>query len=174
MVVLITVMVLFANAVPLSADDGRGLSVFGGFGFALNDFKGFCLVLGTEIQINEKFYAQFLLDYYPSAGEKSVEGAGNSVYGINLYGVFKQPISERLKLFAKAGVHYTVMEGASYFWGMYFTEAQSKFGVGAGFGAEYDLNEKLSLLLGATVKLIFADETGTWIKIYSGVSYHLQ
>jgi opacity protein-like surface antigen len=102
-----------------------------------------------------------------------VEGVGTSAYGLNLYGVFKQPLSDNLKLFAKAGVNYTVVEGSIQLFGVNFTEAQSKFGVGGGFGGEYALTEKLSLLLGATVKLIFAEETGTWFKIYGGVSYRL-
>jgi len=170
---IIVFMAAFTLSLP-AQDEGR-MNVIGSLGFAVSDFEGLFLDIGAELQFSDKFYGQLLFDYYSNPLPESLPaGVNDSAYGINLYGVLKHSSSEKLNLFAKAGLHYTTIKLSASSGGITVSGTTGDFGVGGGAGIEYILNDKLTLLFGATVKFIFAEDTGTWFKFYSGVSYRVK
>jgi hypothetical protein len=79
-----------------------------------------------------------------------------------------------MRFFAKAGVHYTTVKATSEILGISFSAKNSDFGLGDGLGLEYALAEKIALVVGGTVKIIFSEgDTGIWFKFYGGINFGL-
>jgi len=173
---ILVMLIVFTAAftLNLSADEGKKMNVFGGLGFALADFEGLFFDIGAEMQITSHIYGQLLFDYYFSPNPDGIEGVNDSAYGINLYAVYKHKSSDTLNIFAKAGVHYTTVKASASGAGYSISVTSSDFGIAGGGGIEYVLNDKLALMFGGTLKLIFAEDTGTWFKIYGGISYRVK
>lgn len=174
--VLVT-LILFMAAFTLSlpAQDEKRVNVFGGLGFAVSDFEGLFIDVGAEMQFTGKLYGQVLFDYYMSpSGVDLPSGVNDSVYGLNLYGVYKHSASEKMNLFVKAGVHYSTYKVTASDGGLTVSLSSSDFGLGGGGGIEYLLNDKMALCFGATVKFLFAEDTLTWFKFYGSFSYRVK
>jgi outer membrane protein W len=163
----------------LSAQYERQINLFGGIGFAVSDYEGLVLDIGTEFQITHAFFAQFSIDYYTNPlgadVDTSLGAVDFSVVGFNLYGVYKVSPSERLNLFAKAGIHYTTLKASATVDGFLdVSETDSDFGAAGGIGIQYFFNYRLGIVFGGTGKLLFAGDTLNWFKIYSGVIYRIR
>lgn len=168
------VMVSLLSVGSLAAEDGKKINLFANAGIAFSDFEGLFVDLGAEMQINGPIWAQILLDYYANPSGVDIPGVSDTAYGFNLYGVYKIGKSEKMNLFAKAGVHYTTVKASTNVLGIEISASESKFGIAGGAGLEMKLGQKLFLLAGATVKTIFTEETGTWFKVYAGVGIPLK
>jgi opacity protein-like surface antigen len=166
----VTVLVVLA-AVSTSL---HAVNLFGNVGLAASDLDGLFFDVGAEVKITNNFYGQVLFDYYFNPAKEDIAGLDDSAYGFNLYGVYKFTGSGPLNLFAKAGVHYTIIKMSVSGGGISISAESKDFGIGGGLGVEYSLSEQVALVLGATAKLIFFEgDTGNWFKFYGGINFRL-
>ena len=82
--------------------------------------------------------------------DEEATSAGVSVsLGLNylagLYGVAALPVTEKLSLFARAGVVQAEVEAEASFAGTTFSESESETGYGLGVGGMFDLTENVYL-----------------------------
>jgi len=174
---LVICLVVFSTA--LSAENEKKLNLFGGVGIAASDFEGMVVLVGIEKQLSDKFYAQLMFDYYLNPSGEDIEGMDDSAYGVNLYGVYKHPLSENFHVFIKGGINYTTYKVSVEAGGITISGTDGYFGIGGGAGFEYGLNDKIALILGATAKTLFTSEDDAfekplWFKIYGAVSFRLK
>jgi len=161
-------------SLPLQAQEAKKqVYLTGGAGLAFSDFEGLFIDLGVNYQLMTCVFIQALLDYYFNPSGEKASGVSDSAWGINLYGVYKKPLKNKFSLFGKAGIHLTSTRVSSEFMGFKASASSSDFGIAVGTGLEYRLKQALALVMGLTFKTVFADETGSWFKIYAGVIYHL-
>jgi opacity protein-like surface antigen len=154
------------SVVKQTADEPEKL-VFGDLGLAVSDFKGLFFDAGFQYGFTPKLFGEFLFEYYFNPAGS---GHDSSAWGLNLNGVYKHALSDGLNLFGKAGV--CLIHTSVSFMGI--SAGNSDFGLNAGGGIEYALNEKMGLRGGATFKISFADgDTGTFFKFYGGFFYGL-
>jgi hypothetical protein len=171
-VLYVTVLMLFmVMSTSLAAGDKK-INLLGNLGLATSDFEGLFFDVGAEFQFTNNLFAQLLFDYYFNPAGEDIPGIDDSAYGFNLYGVYKFSSSSKLNLFAKAGVHYTTVKLSADLGGMTGSIEESDFGIGGGLGVELSLGEKVALVFGSTVKLLFSDEENlTWYKFYGGINF---
>jgi opacity protein-like surface antigen len=174
-ILLCITLVMFLGVITTSLSAGdKKINLFGNVGIATSDVEGLFVDVGAELQFTNNIYGQLLFDYYFNPTGEDIEGVNDSAYGFNLYGVYKFSSSSALNLFVKAGVHYTTIKASAEAYGISVSVSDSDFGIGGGLGIEYSLSEKMALLLGGTVKVIFSEgETGTWFKFYGGFNFQL-
>lgn len=167
--VFVTILV-FICALSLSA---APINVFANAGIAFSDIEGLFFDVGAEMQLSGPIWGQVSFDYYLNPMD-DVEGIDSSVYGINLYGVYKKEMNDKMNIFGKAGVHLTTAKVSGTFMGIDFSASDTDFGIGGGAGIEYKLADKMFLLAGATMKMLFAEgDTANWFKIYGGFCYQV-
>ena len=203
-IVFIAVLLL-SIMLPVSADS-RQINVFGGVGFAFSDIEGVTVELGAEMELLQGFYLQFMANsylsdqlggnyyYYSDSHLYSTQQISTRPYGLNLYGLYKFPISRTLKVFGKAGVHvafhisprYDYYYYDYYYYGnnYYYDSGPKKsgFGTGFGIGIEHELTNKLALVVGGTYKILFdegsqyAPDKGNsrWFKLYTSFNYRIK
>lgn len=178
---LISMLVVFVFILSLTTGlkaDEKELNVIGNVGFAFSDLEGLFIDLGVEKQFKDNIWAQLFIDYYldPAGLNMSAYGvdASLTMMGLNLYGVFKKELRNKLTLFVKAGPFIAFSKASVSYMGFSESESATDFGIGGGSGVEYALKEKLSIVVGATLKLIFDDGTANWFKLYAGVNYKLK
>lgn len=152
---------------------GKQKSVFAGVGYTFSDYDGPVLDFGLEMQFARHLFAQVILDYYlnPLPDDEDITGLDYTLIGFNLYGVYKFTASEKFNVFVKGGFHMTGIKAKGEYFGVPATTSQTKFGAGAGLGMELMLSEKWGLLFGGTYKILFADTSPSWIKLYGGILY---
>jgi opacity protein-like surface antigen len=168
--VLVTLL-LFLGVFSLSA---RPINLFGNVGFAVSGdelFKNLFLDIGAEMQLSGPIWGQVVFDYYFNPSDLEIlAGANESAYSINLYGVYKHPMTDTVNLFAKAGFGYTTYEIEIFG----FTGSASDFGFGGGAGIEYKIGPKMAILAGGTVRIALEEgDSFTWFKMYGGFSYQV-
>jgi opacity protein-like surface antigen len=167
-------LLVFCLATFSFAYEDKEINVFGNLGMAFSDLEGLNLEVGGEMQFSDSIFGQLSIDYYLNPmGDAAVDGVDASAYGINLYGVYKTNSSDTLNYFAKAGAHYTTVKASADVWGVNFTATDSNFGIAGGAGIEYALSEKMDLVVGGLVKVVFADETGTWFNVFAGINFQV-
>jgi len=158
---------------PLGAAEGKTINVFGNLGFNAGDFEGLSFDLGAEMQFTEKIWGQILFDYYFSPLEESNDSIidiNDSAWGINAYGVYTFARRTNMNFFVKGGVNYTTVKASTDFI-FDISASTSNFGIGIGGGMEYALQEKLSMVVGATLKTAYSDDPSIWIKFYGGFKF---
>jgi len=157
------------------ADEKGSISLFFDAGIAFSDFEGLFLEAGGQYAFTPKIFGEFLFDFYLNPAGESGEGVSSKAYGFNFNAVYKHPLSRGLNLFGKAGINLTITSVSFSFWGQDFSESDSNFGLNFGGGVEYGVSEQMAIRGGLTFKIAFAEgETGTWFKLYGGVSYKLK
>lgn len=166
--VLVTAL-LFLGALSLSA---KPINVFGGAGVAFSDVEGLFFDVGAEMQLANNLWGQILFDYYLNPMGVDIPGINDSMYGVNLYGVYKRPMDNKMNLFAKAGAHITTLKASVNVMGINVAATDTNFGLGAGAGIEYKFSGNLFAYAGGTIKFLFAEgDTATWFKIYGGIGF---
>lgn len=180
LMVIVMVSVLSVPSMLTAQDDfetdlntGRQKSVFAGVGFTFSDYEGPVLDFGLEMQFGRNLFAQVSIDYYlnPLPDEEDIFDVDYTLLGFNLYGVYKFTRSDTFNIFVKGGLHMTGIKVKGEYFGVPATTSQTKFGAGAGLGMEFMLSEKWGLLFGGTYKILFAETTPNWIKVYGGILY---
>lgn len=164
---VLTVALLASTGFAAGGKDEAEMQVFGDLGLAVSDFEGLFFDAGFQYGFTPKLFGEALFEYYfsPAGG-----GADSSAWGLNLNGVYKHGLSDKLTAFAKAGI--CLISTSVTFMG--FEGSDSDLGFNLGGGVEYAMNEKMGLRGGATLKLSFAEgETGTFFKLYGGFYYGL-
>ncbi len=161
-------MVLLAQAgFAAGGKDKAEMQVFGDLGLAVSDFEGLFFDAGFQYGFAPKLFGEALFEYYFNPAGS---GADSSAWGLNLNGVYKHGLSEKLTAYAKAGL--CLISTSVTFMG--YKGSDSDLGFNLGGGVEYALDEKMGLRGGATLKLSFAEgETGTFFKLYGGFYYGL-
>ncbi|MCP4213956.1 MAG: autotransporter domain-containing protein [bacterium] len=170
---------LLAASLPMLAKDGKKQrNYFVNGGYATSDVDVCFVDLGIEKQTSGNFYWQFLFELYfkPFGEQGDFDSDG---LGLNLYGVYKFPVSEKTNFFAKAGVCYSMVNVAKNIEEVTYgdqTVLEADWvatGIGAGFGGgiEHRISKRFSLLAGATCKLFFKSDPVKWVKMYCGISY---
>lgn len=143
-----------------------------GGGYAAGDFKGAFVDLGAEARLFGNIYARAVADYYFGTGD-SIDYA----YGGSIYGVIKFNLSETSQFYLNLGAHYTTRQRPVALYGVTVDVSESAQGYAGGLGLEFQLNNRLILVLGGAVKhLPGADETeegDLWFKISAGVRYRI-
>jgi opacity protein-like surface antigen len=175
--ILIAAVLVMSLGTGLSAQD-KELNVFGNLGFAFSDVEGLFLNAGVEKQMTDNIFVQFFVDYYfdPSGENFSGYGVDASVTltCINFFAAYKKEMGDKLKLFVNAGPLLALSKVTASAYGFSISDSTTDFGIGAGAGIEYSLQEKLSLVAGAALNVVFSDETGTWFKLFGGINYKLK
>jgi len=151
-------------------DVGKPMIVFGDIGLSVSDFKGLFLDAGIQKKLKDKIFGEFLLEYYFAPNGSAVD---SYALGFNLNGVYKHELKDAITLFGKAGISLIYSHASVNVMGFSASASDTNFGLNAGGGLEYALNEKMGLRGGVTLKLAFADKTGTWFKFYGGFYKYL-
>lgn len=167
---VVTALFLF-GALSLSA---RPINIFGGAGIAFSDVEGLFFDVGAEMKLSSNFWAQILFDYYLNPTGLDIPGVDDSMYGINLYGVYKYKMTNQMNLFAKAGAHVTTLRASAQVMGITVAVTDTNFGLGAGAGIEIKVGSNMFVLAGGTIKFLFAEgDTATWFKLYGGFGFQV-
>ncbi|MCX6558301.1 MAG: hypothetical protein NTW95_12865 [Candidatus Aminicenantes bacterium] len=188
-----TVCLLAFLMLPMAARaQRRQISLVGTVGMATGNMERLIVNLGIEMEVFHHFYAQVSFDnfltwdsltgYYARDGRIWFDPAIRTrVFGMNLLGTFKLPLTQQSAWFAKAGVAYTFR--SRYFYDNYYYDGFGDYGYGdyydyygesyssedenpmrtglayvLGTGIEYRLNKKLALTGGGTYESLF-DQT---------------
>jgi|GEM_PF-4211675 len=170
--VAIFMSVSFVNA---AQEQGKGtvkkISYFADLGIAFADFKGLYLDVGAEWKLTNSFSAQAIFDYYmnPIDVFEDWEDLSSSAYGLGVYGQYKLKLLDKLALYAKAGLHCDFVALNWDLWGEEI-ELDSKFhfGLGAGAGVDYKMNDMWAITGGLTFRTLFGDPGYTWFVISGG------
>ncbi len=181
------------------------INILGSLGIATSDIEDPLIDFGIEFQLshglylrlevnthlgsgdnyNYNYYRRGYYDWYYNPGMGLNDGA--ILHGLTTSGVYKLPLSKRLRFFIQAGLNYM------FYWrnvydNVYFTWRRVKKngpGVGFGSGFELDLSEKIGLIGGGIYRKLFKEEvqwhpdipsTGQpdWLKIYMGFYYKVK
>jgi hypothetical protein len=193
----------------------RQVNVVGTVGMATGNTQRLIVNLGVEMEVLRHFFAQVSFDnfidwnsltghYSSRDGQISlVPAVRTRVFGINLLGSFKLPLTQRSAWFAKAGFAFSFHSRDSYdnyyyddfgYYGddsdyysrsyLHADESQARTGLAyaLGTGIEYRLSDKLAVIGGGIYESLF-DQTssaweegknGDWVKLYVGFSYRLR
>jgi hypothetical protein len=189
------IMILAIFLLPLAAHAQRKqMNLVGSLGMATGNIEGLIVNLGIEMEVFQHFYAQVSFDNFFEGGSTMAyvrEGQVSfpqtmrtRVFGMNLLGTFKLPLSRRVEWFTKAGLSYT--HRSRYFNDNYYYDSFGYNGYGGyggyydydpglysmedttpmrtglvyalGTGIEHRLTEKLALIVGGTYESLF-DQT---------------
>lgn len=173
----IVVFVAFLMAsMPISADDKKEkINILGGLGMSADNAKVF-IDFGAEFKMSNGFYLQALInydlsknDYYDSyypypdyigyyPGNFSVGASVGRFYGINVYSVFKQRVSRKVRFYVKGGVtgiFHSVPLYRDYYYGYAVNDTDAFLGLAGGLGVEYQVGKRVYWTTGATYKKIF-------------------
>jgi hypothetical protein len=173
----------------------KQISLIGTLGMATGNIEKVIVNLGIEMEVFHHFYAQVSFDnLFEGASMMAYNRDGRisfsptmrtQVFGMNLLGTFKIPLTRQTAWFAKAGLSYSHrfryfydnyyyddlgFYGSGYGYGGYYnyysgtysredeTPLQTGLAYALGTGIEYRLNEKLALIGGGTYESLF-DQT---------------
>ncbi len=177
---LIVVAMVLVGGFSFAAQPGgkKPMNAFADIGLSVSDFKGMFVDAGLQYGFSEKLFGEFLFEYYFAPAGSGID---SSAYGLNLNGVYKHKLQEKLVLFGKAGlsmIHtsvtfdlpFALTASAGRVAGLMGGASSTKLGLNAGIGIEYTLNG-IAIRGGATFKTAFSDPGTTWFKIYGGASY---
>ncbi len=167
-ILVLAMLILFVVSVSLpAAGQGKRHIVFAGTGVAVSNLEGLFFDIGVEKRFFGNFYGQFLFDYYLNPF-KSFSPIDSYAYGLNFYGVYKIPASDRIYFCLKTGFHITSWKKE---WDVTRIEIRTDYGFAGGGGIEYHLNDRAFIYSGATVKWAFDELTisDKWVKLYGGL-----
>lgn len=188
------ILMLAIFLLPLAAHAQRKqISLVGSLGMATGNIEGLIVNLGIEMEVFQHFYAQVSFDNFFAGGSTMAYSRDGQVsfpqtmhtrvFGMNLLGTFKFPLSRRVEWFTKAGLSYT--RRSRYFYDDYYYGNYGYYGNGyggyygydpgyysmeetapmrtglayaLGTGIEHRLTEKLGLIVGGTYESLF-DQT---------------
>jgi len=172
---------------PLSAA-AKQINITGGVGFAFSDIEGAMIELGVELQMVKGFFLQLTAGSYlddQSGGggwDNYILYYGGALhtpmritarpYSLDLYSVFKLPVSRQMKVFGKAGVHAAFY--LQSYWDDYFGYSgprEEGVGTALGLGMEHLLTERLAITVGVTYKVIF--DKARWYTLSLGLNYNV-
>lgn len=191
--------------VETSSYDGPHWRILGALGGADSGFNNVMVDLGIEFSFSKNLGLQLLANnhfsdqrryydyYYPYGGGfvgynpngVSVGLDFNTLHGFTLFGVHKFKLSKSIKWFSKAGINVTFYSQ----WdvtidGVYTKNKKSGLGGAVGTGLEYQLADRVGLILGTTYKRLIRevsnlkpDDPDTnldWFKFYIGLYYRFK
>lgn len=168
----------------------KQINLVGTLGMATGNIEKVIVNLGIEMEVFHHFYAQVSFDnLFEGASMMAYNRDGRisfsqtmrtQVYGMNLLGTFKIPLTRQTAWFTKAGLSYTLRsryiyddsyyggfgyygygDGGyyDYYSGTYSKENKTLMRTGLayalGTGIEYRLTEKLALIGGGTYESLF-------------------
>ena len=172
--IMVAMVFILSLGTGLKAED-KELNLMANIGMAFSDFEGLVIDLGVEKQFSENLFALLYLDYYLNpTGEDYGANASLTLMGINLGAAYKKQLNEKIKWFVRAGILIAIAKAEFTLFGYTQSETDSNFGLSAGGGIEYMLQEKLSLVAGVALATVFSDGSATWFKIFAGVNYKLK
>lgn len=180
------------------------INILGSLGIATSDIEDPLIDVGIEFQLAHGLYLRLEVNthlgskdnyyydyygrgyydwYYPGMGLND----GAIFHGLTTSGVYKVPLSRKLRFFIQAGLNY-MFYWSDVYDNVYFTWRRVKKngpGVGFGSGFELDLWEKIGLMGGGIYRKLFKEEaqwhpdippTGQpdWLKIYMGFYYKVK
>lgn len=161
---LVTLALLSTLAVAAPSDDGKQMKLFADLGLAFSDYEGLFAGVGFQYGFTSKLFAEAAFTYYFNPDGTALDF---SSWIIDLDGVYKHELSEKLNLFGKAGLS---LIHTSVDLGWLGSGSESDIGFNLGGGVEYALTEKMDLRGGASV--VFGDGM-TFFKVYGGVAIGL-
>ena len=180
---------------PMAAHAQRKqINLVGTLGMATGNIDRLIVNLGIEMEVFHHFYAQVSFDNFFEAdsmtaytrnGRMSFSPTMRTrVFGMNLLGTFKLPLTRQTAWFTRAGLSYTqrsrysyddyYYDGFGYYgygYGGYYdyypgtyskedkTPLQTGLAYALGTGIEYRLSEKLALIGGGTYESLFDQST---------------
>lgn len=185
------VCMLVILMLPMAAHAQRKqINLVGTLGMATGNIERLIVNLGIEIEVFHHFYAQVSFDnffegasmmaYTQDSRISFPQTMRTRVFGMNLLGTFKLPLTRRTAWFTKAGLSYT--QRSRYFYDNYYYDSFGYYGYGyggyydyysgtyskenetpmqtglayaLGTGIEYRLSEKLALIGGGTYESLF-------------------
>ncbi|MCP4215447.1 MAG: porin family protein [bacterium] len=175
-IIVVAILVMLLAGVSFASGTKRKeIRIFIGAGTAAMDMRNVFVDLGIEQQFFGNLYGQFMLEYYNNPSNLP-ENSDSSAYGVNLYGVYKIPVSDKFKFFLKGGVHMTIQE-VDMDWVFGRVEGTStNLGLGGGAGIEYSVSNIIALYGGTTIKMFLDDSNtnATWFKFYGGISFKVK
>ncbi len=186
----------FANEFNELPAAEKKVNLVGTLGSADAPFDQLLMDVGIEFQLTGGLYAQLLANtqmddendyYYPYIIDSysyhpSIALSFGSVYGFNAFGVYKAPISKKVRLFGKVGLTYL-------FYSKYYQDKDATvklyrngLGAGIGTGVEISLAQRFALVIGGSHELLFDRNSSTttlnqekhntsWTKFYVGMVF---
>lgn len=197
---VLALMLVIMLTVPAAASSR--VNAYGAIGFPTPHFGAPGLDLGIEAQLSKKFYLQFMINmlmgaessdyrntggypydlygapYWGAGGVNTGLGSGNLLYGISSYGVYKFPVSKRMKLWVKGGVHFSFYDNFEPNEDGYMRRNDAHgLGTGLGVGLEHNFSGRFGVVGGILHKVVWVktsgqdqlDENISWFKLYTGI-----
>jgi hypothetical protein len=191
-------------AYTAEANAKKQINILGSLGIATSDIEEPLIDIGIEFQLVQGLYFRlevnthlgsgnnYYYDYYgPGYNNWYYPGVGLDngaiLHGLSTSGVYKVPLSKKLRFFIQAGLNYM------FYWrnvydNVYFTWRRKKKngpGVRFGSGFELDLSRKIGFIGGGIYTKLFKEEAQwhpdisttrqpAWIKIYVGFYYKVK
>ncbi|MGD2086073.1 MAG: hypothetical protein PVH61_07810 [Candidatus Aminicenantes bacterium] len=197
------VLVFLFTAQDFAARTGtkKQINILGSLGIATSDIEEPLIDIGVEFELAQGLYFRLEVNthlgsgdnyyydplyydwYYPGIGLND----GAILHGFSTSGVYKVPLSKKLRFFIQAGLNYM------FYWrdvydNVYFTwrrEKKNGPGVAFGSGFELDFSGKIGFIGGGIYRQLFKDEAQwhpdipaagqpAWLKIYIGLYYKVR
>jgi hypothetical protein len=206
LIVVTFALVFLFTALAFAAKTGakNRINILGSLGIATSEIEEPLIDVGIEFQLGQGLYLRLEVNshlssgdnyyydyygpgyydwYYPGVGRNE----GTILHGLSTSGVYKVPLSKKLRFFIQAGLNYM------FYWrdvydNVYFTWRRVKKngpGVAFGSGFELDLSGKIGLIGGGIYRKLFKEEAQwhpdippagqpDWFKIYVGFYYKVK
>ena len=162
------------NAAVQSGDERKRIYIFAGGGYALLRIQGVEAEIGGEVELFHQLFARVIVDYTTDSGGARDGEDIEYVFGINLQGVYKIPLSDTVLFRLSVGGHYSMYKASVTAFGVTYSTSESYYGVGGGLGFERQLGNHFSFYAGAEGRYLMSDPPKTWIKLSGGLSYRIK
>jgi len=178
--------------------NGKKLNIIAGLGVNFAGDTGVTVDLGTEFRLKNQFFLQVVLNSIVAEQQPMMyydpHGSFLQVSGITLLGIYKLPVSSKVRLFCKAGLlaklRICMLEYFSPYMGMAGHEKRGGIGSSMGLGIEKVLSKKVTLFVGTDYQVLFKSKQYPkielvsenykiyrmydWLKIYMGVIFRFK
>jgi hypothetical protein len=201
------VFIFTAQVFAAKTGTKKQINILGTLGIATSDIEEPLIDIGVEFQMVQGLYLRLEINthlgsgnnyyyddyyspryyyggYYPGIGLND----GAILHGLSTSGIYKVPLSRKLRFFIQAGLNYMFYNRDVYDNDYYTWRREKKNGPGVAFGSgfELDLSEKLGFSGGGIYRQLFKEEAQwhpdipppdqppAWLKIYIGLFYKVR
>jgi hypothetical protein len=197
-------LVLSFTILVYASKTKKQINIFGSLGIATSEIEDPLIDVGIEFQLVQGFYLRLEFNTHLSSGDNYNYGYyspgyydwyypgmglndGAILHGLSTFGVYKVPLSKKLRFFVQAGLNYMFYWRDDYDFVTFTRRRIKKNGPGMGFGSgfELDLSKKIGLIGGGIYRKLFKEEAPLhpdvpspgqpdWLKIYVGFYYKVR
>jgi len=159
---------------PIPGDERMRFYLISGIGYASSYPEGFLAEAGMEVRLFGNIHTRILLEHYWGREIRKDNITLKNMYSIDLYAIYKMPVSETIDFRVKVGGHYCRARAEMTALGITFTTTMANIGFSGGLGFSWQLSNRVYLYAEATGKHLLLDDPWTWVKGHMGVMFRLR